>query len=218
MTTSRENPALAAMRCNQSLVTLNSSNSMSGSFHCTSQLTVIKSWFTLIRSKNNDEIIWNLPSADVLSLKSCKKYPNQLIHISFTSNRLSLCVVNISLPCPRHTTWPPCLQASALWLTASKRWKEKPQYNKNWMRATPSQQRWAIHFSLLYMRTQRGRERSEPMHSAAFYLLTSRHLIIMSAYRLWGQLTSANTQVNHQFIGHLFTASLLTIDIQFSDA
>lgn len=75
MTTSRENPALAAMRCNQSLVMLNSSNSTSGSFHCTSQLTVIKSWFTLIRSKNNDEIIWNLPSADVRSLKSCKKKP-----------------------------------------------------------------------------------------------------------------------------------------------
>lgn len=132
MTTSRENPALAAMQCNQSLVTLNSSNSMSGSFHCTSQLTVIKSWFTLIRSKNNDEIIWNLPSADVHSLKSCKKpQTKSFILASLRIDSRSVCVVNISLPCPHHTTWPPCLQASALWLTVSKRWKEKPQYNKN---------------------------------------------------------------------------------------
>lgn len=62
------------------------------------------------------------------------------------------------------------------------------------------------------------------LHSATFYLLTSRHLIIRSAHRLGGQLTSVNTEVNHELIdlsftplGH-FSITVNALDIGFQNA
>lgn len=73
--------------------------------------------------------------------------------------------------------------------TLAERWKAG--MTQLWMRAT--------HFIIFlsFMWTIGGVSRGQGPHSGTFFLLTSSHLIIRSAHKLRGQLTSVNTEVNH---------------------
>lgn len=115
-----------------------------------------------------------------------------------------------SLPCPLNTTWPLVHQHLLFDSRALSDEKQshrmtkktnKKTVNESDSRLTEAVISFFCPFAWALSRVSAG----QSLHSATFYLLTSKHLIIRSAHRLGGQLTSVNTQVNQQLIGHPFT-------------
>lgn len=123
-------------------------------------------------------------------------------HLEFTVRRSALIKItekkktsNLSaclhckrlLPCALITTRPLVYQSN-----------EKQAWQKKTVNESNSQLTEAvISFSPSVTCTLGGVSGGQGPNSATFYLLTSRHLIIRSAHRLGGQLTSVNTEGNH---------------------